>query len=243
MNIAICDDDLRIHKKLTAIIRQEITFPYRLTSFSDGEALVMYFHENKVPLDVIFLDICMDKMDGIIAAHQIRALNPSVMIIFLTSSPKHWAQGFNVQALDYLLKPIKADKVVALLAQASEKLESQQATVLLKNERGLFRARVNDIMYLESKARWVTFYFRNGTSHKECNTLASFIEAWPSSQFYRIHESFFVNMSYAYSIERTGSLSNNKSLAMSNGQVLPISRTRFDGVFATFTKQQKGDLL
>ena len=105
MRIAICDDEeiYRIELK-TLLDKLLINADYNIDTFDDGNRLSESF--KSLPYDLVFLDIEMPAVDGITLAKKIRAVSEKVFIVFLTSHVEYAIEGYEVNALRYLTKPV-----------------------------------------------------------------------------------------------------------------------------------------
>ncbi len=110
MRIAICDDEEIYRVQLKTILdKLLINVDYDIDTFSDGNILSDAF--GKCPYDLVFLDIEMPAVDGITLARKIRAKSENAFIVFLTSHIEYALEGYEVNALRYLTKPVDIDKL------------------------------------------------------------------------------------------------------------------------------------
>ncbi|MEG2624033.1 MAG: LytTR family DNA-binding domain-containing protein, partial [Clostridia bacterium] len=154
MNVAICDDDLRDGAQLKAILaarRRE----WRYESYASGEALLDACVRG-AGFDLIFLDVFMDGMSGMEAAHALRRLDSRAALVFLTNSRDFAVESYEVEALSYLVKPIDEVKLMDVLRRFETTWRPKS---ILIGDR-LFV--VKDIVYMESKDKKVQFAFRGG---------------------------------------------------------------------------------
>ncbi|MEG2136878.1 MAG: LytTR family DNA-binding domain-containing protein, partial [Clostridia bacterium] len=155
MNVAICDDDLRDGAQLKAILaarRRE----WRYESYASGEALLDACVRG-AGFDLIFLDVFMDGMSGMEAAHALRRLDSRAALVFLTNSRDFAVESYEVEALSYLVKPIDEVKLMDVLRRFETTWRPKS---ILIGDR-LFV--VKDIVYMESKDKKVQFAFRGGS--------------------------------------------------------------------------------
>src|SRR5690606_34775940 len=106
-NLIICDDDKAEIQLLTSLVNKWSSATKRKTvtaAFGSAEAFLFRYAENR-GVDILLLDIEMGKMNGVELAHRIRQDNESVQIVFITGFPDFMAQGYEVSALHYLMKP------------------------------------------------------------------------------------------------------------------------------------------
>jgi DNA-binding LytR/AlgR family response regulator len=175
-------------------------------------------------IDLIFLDIQMPKITGI---EFLKSLSKPPMVIFTTAYPNYALQGYELDVIDYLVKPYPFDRFLKAVNKAKDRLvlenSANKETVqdreldyfFVKSEQKLEKVVINEICYVEAMENYVIIHT---DSHKIISlmTMKSMEEKLPSNQFIRSHKSFIVNISKVESIE--GNCLNVKS------KQLPISR-------------------
>lgn len=167
-------------------------------------------------IDVVFLDIQMPQLNGIEFA---KIIPPTMRIIFTTAYSNYAIDGFKVNALDYLLKPISYDEFLAAANRAlhwheltkqtngnqaaSDKTSADNNSIIIKSEYKLIQIKIADIIYIEGLKDYVKIYVE-GTDKSIMSLLSmrTLEQKLPSSQFMRIHRSFIVNLSKIRTIER-----------------------------------------
>jgi two-component system LytT family response regulator len=192
--------------------------------------------------DLIFLDIQMPKLDGF---EVLELIGSGPAVVFVTAYDVHAIRAFEVHAVDYLLKPVSAERFEAALAHAKERLESKAApavplaTELAASARPpaqfLDRIPVRDgakvsiipvakLDYVEAQDDYVALASL-GTKHLKQQTIASLESALDPSRFLRIHRSYIVNLERVVKIEPYGNDSHVAVLA--SGVQLPVSRAGY----------------
>ena len=124
VELVLCDDEKIYRNDLKKILGTELELSgmdYRITEFSCGEDLLSGLSAEG--LQIIFLDIEMKDLDGVETAKKLRMKNSSAVIIFVTSYPDFVFQGYEVRALNYILKPYKPEKIKEVLHKALEALD------------------------------------------------------------------------------------------------------------------------
>lgn len=167
-------------------------------------------------IDVVFLDIQMPQLNGIEFA---KIIPPTMRIIFTTAYSNYAIDGFKVNALDYLLKPISYDEFLAAANRAlhwheltkltngnqsaSDKTSADNDSIIIKSEYKLIQIKIADIIYIEGLKDYVKIYVE-GTDKSIMSLLSmrTLEQKLPSSQFMRIHRSFIVNLTKIRTIER-----------------------------------------
>ncbi|MBR6745176.1 MAG: response regulator [Clostridia bacterium] len=139
LNIAICDDEQNQIKYVKDIVSEWSERKEHLSAFSEfpsSEAFLFDYAENR-NYDILLLDIEMAKMNGIDLAKKVREGNNRVQIVFITGYPDFMSEGFEVAALHYLMKPVKKEKLFAVLDRAIENLGHKEESLVLETENGL----------------------------------------------------------------------------------------------------------
>lgn len=219
INIAICDDEPSFITTLRTFLNQyaeERQLNMNILEFRDGTELLNSYN---TALDLIFLDIQMDKMDGLEAAGKIRMMDSGVSIIFLTSMIQYALEGYKYNATNYIIKPIK---YVRLKAEMDRWMQSYRPDgkpfLLVANDTGKYKVFMQDIYYIETFNRNLMIHSstENILSYKKMKELEKELE---EHRFIRCHSGFLVNLFY---VKRVGKL----ELELTNGDKIPISQPK-----------------
>jgi DNA-binding LytR/AlgR family response regulator len=147
--------------------------------------------------DLLFLDVQMPEISGIRIAE---AVSRPPYIIFTTAYAQYAVEGFNLNALDYLLKPFSFERFLKAVTKAQEiiKLQQQQTSpqterefIVVKSGYQNLKIFVSDIQYIEAMDNYVRIFTENKT-HTTLMCLKNIVDILPSKQFVRIHKSFIV---------------------------------------------------
>lgn len=174
---------------------------------------------NKSQVDLVFLDIEMPNLTGI---DLVKAVENIPQFIFTTAYPQYALDGFNLNATDYLVKPIPFHRFLKAVSRAKEKYELEKVSsgratsykhqsnevnsnfIFIKSEYDNIKINTEDIKYLQGLKDYIKIYIKD--SNKTVLTLSSFKEIQdklPSNQFLRVHRSFIVNISFIKSVQKT----------------------------------------
>ena len=134
IKIGICDDDpaqVTLTETLTAQWALENGHDARIKIYKNAESLLFDF-EGESDFDILLLDIEMGDMNGVTLAKNIRKKSETVQIIFITGYSDYISDGYDVAALHYLMKPLKAEKLFEVLSRAVAKLTKDGKMITLK---------------------------------------------------------------------------------------------------------------
>ncbi|MEO5342874.1 MAG: LytTR family DNA-binding domain-containing protein [Gammaproteobacteria bacterium SHHR-1] len=209
MRILIADDEPLARERLGRLL-QEIGPPWRLAAeVADGPAVLRRCAQGDI--DLVLLDIRMPGLDGMQVAAQLRQLQPAPVVIFTTAYPERALDAFERQALDYLLKPIRRERLQQALdrAQALSRVQLrslQQAKdrptdaicVRLRGE--LLRIEIDDVYFFRAEDKYVLVRHRDGEALLE-DSLKT-LEQRFGGRFLRIHRNALVNLSYLIGLKK-----------------------------------------
>lgn len=213
-------DDEPLASQLIASYIEKTPFMQLVGTYSSAQEAVKTILDNRV--DLVFLDIEMPQLNGLEFA---KIIPPTTRIIFTTAYDQYAIQGFKVDALDYLLKPISYEDFLASANKAQRCIEmrsnssSQGSTrdyVIVKSEYRLVQIQTSDILFIEGLKDYVKIYTVD--EQKSIMTLMSMktLEQSLPSTFMRVHRSFIVNTTKIKIIERNRIVFGNKYIPISD---------------------------
>lgn len=230
--IAICDDDKlaseKIRKMVLAFFRRK-NIETEILLFPDGEELLLH---NK-RLDILFLDIRMKGMDGIETAHKLRSRQFNGFLIFTTVLEEMVFASFEVQAYDYLVKPVDEGKLEKTMERLLTSMQnSAEAKLLLKKGTESSLIPFDDIIYCEIIDRKVYLHL---ISHEVMDYYDRMekLETKLDGRFFKCHRSYLINLKYLKSYK-------DGVAYMENGIRIPVSRLRskeFSNVILQYMKE------
>ena len=222
--IAICDDEQNQIEYITSIVTAwsaHARHSCEICTFASAEAFLFEYEEDKA-YDILLLDIEMKNMNGIELAKHIRKDNNRAEIIFITSHFEFVGEGYEVDALHYLIKPISSDKLTQVLNKAAEKLSVEPPSVIISCDGETVKLYEADILYAESFLHYIIIHTKD-KEYKIKENISVF-ENKLSDDFYRIHRSYLVSLKHITRISRTSVNIGNIELPLSRGKYDDINR-------------------
>lgn len=222
VKFAICDDstiDSSYVKELVIKWANVKKYQINIDVFSSAEAFLFYYVENK-EYDVLLLDIEMGNMDGVTLAREIRKSNKSVQIVFITGYSDYIAEGYDVEALHYLMKPLKEEKLFDVLERAVSKIIQNENHLVLNTYDEMIRIPLHEIIYIAVDRNYVTIYANEDyTIKKTLGEIAKELD----ERFFRIGRSAIVNLKYVSRVTKT-------DVYLTNGVILQLPRGIYDAL-------------
>lgn len=229
--IAICDDDqymLEALKKLVNDFFRENNTDIKVMLFASGEELLRYGKH----IDILFLDIQMKNIDGMETAKKLRQSDFKGFLIFVTILKELVFQAFEVQAFDYLLKPIQEDsfsKTMVRLLDCMKNAKDKNLLIRIGYESRLIP--VDDIVFCEIIDRKIYLHLLSSEVIDYYEKIED-LEKKLDKYFYKCHRSFLINLKYVRSYK-------NGMVVMKGGKEIPVSRLRskdFSNVILQYMK-------
>lgn len=218
--IAICDDraeDGALVSDCVAAWARHAGHIVCMETFSSAEAFLFRYAEDK-SCDILLLDIEMDGLNGVELARRIRRENETVQIIFVTGYSDYIAEGYDVSALHYLMKPVDRDKLFSVLDRAAEKLKSGERALLFEAAGEAVRIPLREILYFEVRQNYVTVHAKADYTVKK--TLGA-IERELDERFFRTGRSFILNLTCIRRVTRS-------EVYLSDGSAVPLPRGMYE---------------
>lgn len=178
------------------------------------------FINNNV-VDLIFLDINMPEISGIAFA---KSINKNIKIIFTTAYRDYAVEGFNLQAVDYLLKPISFERMLQAINRyfevSTQQVETQSQPsetndfIFVRSDRRMLKITFKDIIYIESLSDYLKIHLKDQSIITR-ETISAIEAKLPQKNFLRIHRSYIVNLSNIESFTNEEMIVNGKALTIS----------------------------
>jgi DNA-binding LytR/AlgR family response regulator len=220
IRIAIVEDD-RDQAARVAQMAGHWDAKAEIATYESAEALLF---DVQRAFDVLILDIQMPGMDGMALAKTLRVRGATAQMIFVTAFPDYMAEGYDVDAVNYLLKPVSREKLSHALDRARERLSRARRTVMIGGERFF----ADEIVSCEAKSRGVLIKTDAGV--RLVRVTMNELENALGAGFFRCQRSFFANIDRVRRLTRTG-------LEMDDGSTVPLSRGLYDAANRAFIDQ------
>ena len=215
MRIAVCDDEELFRIEFKSVLDKVlINAEYDIDTFSGGSSLYEAFL--KSPFDLVFLDIEMPGIDGITLAKRLRAISENVHIVFLTSHIEYALEGYEVNALRYLVKPVDMNKLSEVLKYVQDK-KNNSRQIMIREEGEDIVIDISDIIYMESMDKNVRIVTSKGEYVTRYN-ISDYEEELKNSGFLRIHRGYLISLSKVKKIVKN-------DVVMDGDISLPVSRS------------------
>ena len=218
--MAVCDDstkDAGYVKVLAEAWARDRGIESEITVFPSAESFLFRYAEDK-NWDVLLLDIEMGAMDGVTMAKRVRQDNEAVQIVFITGYSDYIAEGYEVAALHYLMKPVNREKLLTVLDRAMEKRKQEERCLNLEAYGEMVRIPFYEIRYLDVHQNYVTVHAKADYTVKR--TLGDF-EKELDDRFHRVGRGMILNLRFIQRVTKT-------EVRLSDGTVLPLPRGAYE---------------
>ena len=217
-HIAVVEDDKMYAAQLREYLKRYETEKKQkisVTMFSDGEDIVTDYSAD---FDIILMDIEMTFMDGMSAAEKIRGMDSEVIIIFITNMPQYAIQGYRVDALDYVLKPLSYFAFSQRIDRALLRIHKKAARfVAISLKGGKRKVDVSLLCYVEVRDHDLIYHTVDGDFATK-GTMKDAEDALKDENFFRCNRCYLVNLDYVDNFQGSD--------VMVNGDVIQVSRSR-----------------
>lgn len=218
IRIAVVEDEDGSAEKLQAFLaryERELGVQIKTERFRDGDEIADNY---KGSFDIILMDIQMHFMDGMTAAEKIRRLDRKVVIMFITNRIDYAIRGYEVDAVDYVLKPVSYFAFKEKLARAIERAEKGGGRMLLiPLASGYVRVRTDEVFYIESEGHTLVYHTKGG-EYRTRGKMAEIEAELAHSGFFRCNKGYLVNLMHIDGIDGNICLVGNEKLLVSRAR-------------------------
>ncbi len=202
--------------------------PVCLEAFDSGEQFWFWFrYQEQKDYDVLFLDIQMPGMNGMDLAKQIRASDKDIVLVFATGDSAYLEEGYEVEALHYLLKPLSQEKVESCLEKALQR-RRQERFVTFHTKDGILKVSQDSINYVEARGRCGCIgRVGEQTALEVRENLSEVGDLLDGGEFIKCHRSFLCRLGNIHHIGR-------EDIFFDDGSAIPVSRRLYQQVNQRF---------
>jgi DNA-binding LytR/AlgR family response regulator len=229
INAIAIDDEPLAHKVIESFCNQTDFINLQKSFTKPNDALK---HLRKFPADLLFVDIHMPGMTGI---NLVKALQQNAMVIFTTAFSEYAAVSYELNAIDYLLKPINFKRFTQAVTKAKEYFNYIQKKdfnadkcIFIRADLSLVKISLTDIIYIEGLADYLKIHIRDRKTIIARMPLKDILEKLPSNDFVRVHRSFILPFSKIESVR-----GNTISI---EGKQIPIGKTYVEEFFKKYSQ-------
>lgn len=234
INIAICDDEkvqVELLERYVINWAKENNIKVEIELFYNAESFDFAWSMDK-KYNILLLDIEMPGKNGIELAKRIRKIDSLINLIFITAISDYISEGYDVEAINYLIKPIKETKLYECLDRAIEKIPIEEKTILIDLDGETIRLMEKDILFIESFSHSIDIHTVKETYRVRKN-IGTMEEELEKNNFIRCHRSYIVNLKH---IKRIG----KADIALDNDALIPVSRRQYSTTNMAFIKYHGG---
>ncbi len=245
MKVVIIDDEIYCCEVLQLLLLKHCSEVTELKMFNNSSEGLAYIKANTP--DILFLDIEMPILNGFDLLNELGEINFNV--IFTTAYDKYAVRAFRFNAIDYLLKPIDKDELITAVRKISEKkpehkrhgneilkmksaFQKNPDVIAISSMEGITFIEVKDIVYCESDGSYTAFFFNDNRRIQTSKPIKDVEETLTESGFYRVHQSFLINMKHIRKYIR----GDGGEVVMSNGKTINVSRQKKQEFLSFFSR-------
>ncbi|WP_022763278.1 LytR/AlgR family response regulator transcription factor [Butyrivibrio sp. AD3002] len=226
LRIAICDDDKADRERVHGLVKEYLQKKNQSADvkvFDHPDALIEECEQFRP--HIYILDIVMPMVTGIQAARELRWNQPEAQIIFATSESSFALESFDVNPINYILKPIEKEKLFSTLDLAISRVDlAGEKCITIKVKGGLQTLRMDEILYIEYRNHVVSYHMSTGDVVSTPTLRIGFAEYMEEnhsgSDFVRCHESLAVSVAAIDKLTKT-------DITLRGGEMIPVAKSRY----------------
>lgn len=222
IRVAIVEDEAKYTEQLESYLQryeEEEREVFDIIKFSDGDAITDKYSAS---YDIILMDVQMRFVDGISAAEEIRKIDSEVVIIFITNMRQYALKGYEVDAMDYVLKPISYFAFSQRLKRAIGKRKKRmQKNVIVNIRSGIMRMEVDDIFYVESCKHTLIYHTKTGI-YEAYGTMNEAEKNLSEYGFFRGNKGYLINLAHVQGVKESEAIVRGEALLLSRARKTPF---------------------
>lgn len=171
---------------------------YSIKRFPDAVDFITFY---RAEYDVIFMDIDLPDLNGMEAAHKLREKDATVILVFVTNLRQFAVEGYAVNALDFVVKPVLYSGFETLMNRVLRNIACRaDDNIIIRSANGITRVPVKDLLYIEVENHKLLYHLTDGKTVSVWGTLKN-VEGVPERQFARCNSGYLVNLQYVKKVE------------------------------------------
>ena len=221
MNIAICDNDYSFINYIEEYTRRTLEIidaPFKIFTYSSGEDAVDAIFNRGIGVDIILLDIDMDRLSGFEVAKRIREYNDRILIIFVSSYEKYVFKSFEFSPFRFIRKNVIDEELEDALKEAYKVYKkNKRKYILFEGDNGQYKIEMNEIVYFKTERRKVYMYLDKDKVVGINKNIRELVKELDAEQFAKIDSGCIVNIKYIKNYTKL-------DVVLDDDTVIPISR-------------------
>lgn len=218
ITVAVVEDDDKEAERIKSYLvsyGKENDENFNVLHFSDG---LEFLEKIRPEIDVVFMDIEMPFLNGMDAAKKLRQSDPSVPLVFITNLKQYALNGYEVEAMDFLVKPVAYAAFSTMMGRVCARLAlCTDKEIFIQNAQGGVKIKISDIFYVEVIKHYVIFHTPRGEV-KMWGSLSDIEMRLPADRFARCNNCYLVHLAYATRLEGNDLYVGGDVLAVSRGK-------------------------
>jgi len=241
LKIAIVEDEEAFRQQLEGYLESALEkrgISGSIDCYPSGESFLAAMQRGSYTL--VFLDIYMDKIDGLKTADTLRVTDSSCLIVFCTTSRDHMPEAFSFHAFDYIIKPTTQERIDHLMTDILRQLPDLQKFVTFESGRRQVSLLLSDLLAVTTNGHYLTVITRGGEKHSVRSTLQDFQALLgKDDRFLVINRGILVNLDYVTGMDKNGcTLADGTSLPVRVRDSARIIQVWHDYCFRQIRKDQ-----
>jgi DNA-binding LytR/AlgR family response regulator len=216
--VAVVDDQMSVRSQMESYFERyqaEQGEHFQISSFQNATLFLDRYHPK---YDLVLMDIDMPGMDGLTAAHRLRKLDPKVVLIFVTNLAQYAINGYEVNAVDFVVKPVNYAKFAFKLNRALKLATPRgRPMVLVKTENGTVAVQQESITYVEVQGHNL-FYHTKEETYRIRGSLKQVEDAFGEMPFFTCNKCYIVNLAFVDAVR--------ENVAVVAGNEIVVSRPK-----------------
>ncbi|MGT2833116.1 LytR/AlgR family response regulator transcription factor [Streptococcus halotolerans] len=230
MKVVVIDDEPLARMELSYLLEQtnDVTDIWEGESIDDAFQLILTHQP-----DLLFLDIHLTDESGLDLAKRLSTVPQAPLIVFATAYDNHAVEAFEVNALDYILKPFEQDRIQRTIHKAKQVLsteveqsekgaEKSSRRLTVETDERIYLIPFEDIIYCEVQGKETTVYTKTA-SHTSHTSLSAIEKLLTTDRFMKVHRSYLINQDQIKEIQPW--FNQTYQITMTNGGKVPVSRS------------------